>query len=288
MAVAISVIWAGVVAGSVYALLALSYFLLFRATGVLNFAVGGIAGVAGIAAATSNRLTVVAIAIGLVYAVGVSVGIDLFVTRFVQARETTHFGTVLALAATLFVLIQLVGEAFTRATALGKPLVNGHIVIGSNSFTWHEIVLTLGTIAATASVFIWLRHGRRGRLLAAVGDDPVAARTICLPIAAVRLLTVSLAGLVAGLAGTMFVGYAPLDFQSGLHLSLVGFIAVVIGGLASVWGSLVGGLLLGVIESLGGWFFGARWNDYVLLAVVLITFRLRPEGLFASSVRSWD
>jgi branched-chain amino acid transport system permease protein len=79
-----------------------------------------------------------------------------------------------------------------------------------------------------------------------------------------------------------------MDFQTGFDLSLLGFLAVVIGGLASVWGSLVGGLLLGLLQSTGAWLIGARWFDYLLVAVVVLAFRLRPQGLFATSVRDWD
>jgi branched-chain amino acid transport system permease protein len=289
MAVAISVIWAGVVAGSIYALLGLSYFLLFQATRVLNFAVGGVAGVAGIATAmnTDQRLALTLL-IGIGYAAAAMLVIDVLVTRVIQARETTHFGTVLALAAALFVLIQICGVAFTQSTVLGRTIVRGAVSVADTTFTWQGILICVVAVLTTALGAVWLRFGRRGRLLAAIGDDFEAARTLCFPVESVRLVTVAAAGLVAGLAGALFAAQSPIDFRSGLHLSLVGFIAVVIGGLASIWGSLVGGLLLGVCQSLANWRLGAQWNDYVFLAIVLGVLWIRPQGIFAIRVRSWD
>jgi branched-chain amino acid transport system permease protein len=289
MAVAISVIWAGVVAGSIYALLGLAYFLLFRATRVLNFAVGGVAGIAGMATATAtDRQLALTLLIGIGYAAGAMLVLDLIVTRVIQARETTHFGTVLALAAALFVLIQICGVAFTQSTVLGRTIVRGAISISDTTFTWQGILVCATAVLTTAIGAAWLRFGRRGRLLSAIGDDFEAARTLCFPVESVRLVTVAAAGLVAGLAGALFAAQSPIDFRSGLHLSLVGFIAVVIGGLASIWGSLVGGVLLGVCQSLANWRLGAQWSDYVFLAIVLGVLWIRPQGIFAIRVRSWD
>jgi branched-chain amino acid transport system permease protein len=289
VAVVISVVWSGVVAGSIYALLGLSYFLLFRATRVLNFAVGGVAGIAGMAAATStDHGLATSLLIGIGYAAAAMFVIDVVVTRLVQARETTHLGTVLALAAALFVLIQISGVAFTQSTVLGQAVVDGSFTVSGEQFAWQGVLVCALALTTTVAGFLWLRHGRRGRLLAAIGDSFEAARTLCLPVESVRVLTVLASGVVAGIAGTMFVAQSPMDFQTGLHLSLVGFIAVVIGGLASIWGALLGGVSLGVVQALAGWWIGARWNDYVFLAIVLVAFWVRPEGLFAVRVRSWD
>jgi branched-chain amino acid transport system permease protein len=288
MAVAISVIWSGVVAGSIYALLGLSYFLLFQATRVLNFAVGGVAGIAGMATATTHHRLIVALLIGIVYAALAMLILDLIVTRVIQARETTHFGTVLALAAALFVLIQISGVAFTQSTVLGRTIFQGALSVSGQTFTWQGIFACVLAVASAGLGAAWLRFGRRGRLLSAIGDDFEAARTLCFPVETVRVVTVLGAGVVAGVAGAMFAAQSPIDFQTGLHLSLVGFIAVVIGGLASVWGSLVGGMLLGVVQGLANWRLGGQWSDYVFLAIVLGVLWIRPEGIFAVRVRSWD
>ena len=160
--------------------------------------------------------------------------------------------------------------------------------MSGTSFTWQGIMVCLLALLTTVLGAVWLRFGRRGRLLSAIGDNFEAARTLCFPVESVRVLTVVAAGLVAGLAGAMFAAQSPIDFRSGLHLSLVGFIAVVIGGLASIWGSIVGGVLLGVCQSLANWRLGAQWSDYVFLAIVLGVLWIRPQGIFAVRVRSWD
>ena len=279
------VVWAGAVTGAIYALVGLSYLLIFRATRVLSFAVGGIAGLAAVASATwtgSSALLAAAAAVGL--GVAASVMLDTLITRPVQAREVGHFGTVMALAAALFVMIQVTGLVFTQQTVLGEPLLAGSVTVVGHTITRHSVLVVFLSVAATAAIAEWFRRGRRGRLLSAVGDNPDAARRLCLPIATVRVLAVSLAGCVAAAAGVLNVGRAPMTFQTAFSLSLVGFLAVVIGGLASAWGPLCGGILLGMLESVGARLIGAHWRDYLFLLVVLLAFRLRPQGIFAADV----
>jgi branched-chain amino acid transport system permease protein len=289
MGTTIAVVWAGLVSGSIYCLIGLAYLLVFRATRVLNFSLGGTAGLAGVAFGTATEVpAVVAIGFGILLAVLGTLIIDSLVTRPVQARDTGHFGAVLALAAALFVVIQFTGHFFTQASVLGTALVDGGVEVAGQDVSYQGILTVVLTVGACTAAFWWLRSSRSGRLLAALGDDDEAARVLCLPVGLVRIVAVGLAGLVTGLAGVLYIGRSPMDFQTGFDLSLLGFLAVVIGGLASVWGSLVGGLLLGLLQSTGAWLIGARWFDYLLVAVVVLAFRLRPQGLFATSVRDWD
>lgn len=285
----VAVVWAGLVSGSIYCLVGLAYFLVFQAARVLNFSLGGTAGLAGIATATSTgQPLVVACLYGVGLAIVATVLIDVVVTRPVQARDTGHFGAVLALAAALFVCIQLTGHFFTQSSVLGRAWIGGGAHLAGQVISYQGILTLAIALAAITATFYWLRTSRSGRLLAALGDSPEAARVLCVPVRLIRLLAIVLAGLATGLAGVLYIGRSPMDFQTGFDLGLLGFLAVVVGGLASVWGSLCGAMLLGLLQSVGAYVIGARWFDYVLVAVVLIAFRLRPQGIFATSVRDWD
>jgi branched-chain amino acid transport system permease protein len=284
-----SVAWAGVLSGAIYALLGLSYLLIFRATTVLSFAVGGSAGLAGVAIASwRDWPQAQSVVFAVVLGAAAAVFIDVFIARPVQAREIGHFGTVLALAASLFVLIQLTGLLFGRQTLLGDPVRDGTIDVAGQTLTTHSLVVVVFAVAVTALLATWMRRGARGRLLRALGDNAEAAHVLCLPVGGVRILAVGLAGALAAAAGILHAGRAPMTFQSGFEMSLVGFLAVVIGGLASAWGPLFGGLLLGLVESVGSRLWGAQWRDYLLVVVVLVAFRLRPQGIFSTAVRDWD
>lgn len=264
--------------------------MIFRATSVLSFAVGGSAALAGIAAASVNAqqpLWIAAVA-GFALAVVSTLVIDFAVIRPVQAREIGHFGTVMALAACLFVLIQLTGQAFTQGAVIGTPIVDGTLTLLGQTVTEHSALTLVLAVLMTGALAVWLRVARSGRILSALGDNAHAALMLALPVTRVRVIAIALAGLIAGVAGVLDVGRAPMTFQTGFDLSLIGFLAVVIGGTASAWGPLVGGIFLGLLESMGARVIGAQWKDYLFLVVILIAFRVRPQGLFATAVRHWD
>jgi branched-chain amino acid transport system permease protein len=278
-----SVIWAGILSGAIYALVGLSYLFVFRATGALSFATGGIAGLAGIAAATSvglPPLLAALLAVGL--AVVASLVLDYLVIRPIQAHDLGQFGTVLALTAALLLIIQVTGLLFTHQAVLGRPLVDGDIDVAGSQITIHGLLAVTTALLATLATVFWLRFGRRGRLLAALGDDRETARLLALPVGSVRLIAVVLGGAAAGLAGVFNAGRAPMDFQTGFDLSIVGFLAIILGGLASAWGPMAGGLLVGLIASIGARLIGATWEQYLLLLAVFIAFAFRPGGIFGT------
>jgi branched-chain amino acid transport system permease protein len=284
----ITVIWGGVTIGAFYALLGLSYLLILMGTRTLNFGVGGFAVFAAVGSAvwaedTSRTIALLAaIAAGCVLAIAS----DTLVARPIQARDTGHYAVVIALAAVFFVVVQITGEWLTAAPVFGQPLSTA--VFFEGRVTGQSVILVAAAVLATAAAWAWFKYGRRGRLLSAVGDEWQAAVLLCLPIGRLRILAVALGGLLAGIAGVLISGQAPVNFHSGFSWALVGLVALMIGGAASAWGPLVGGLIIGLSGTLGTYWVGSTFlgvRDYVLLAVVLLVFKFRPEGLFAKAIR---
>jgi branched-subunit amino acid ABC-type transport system permease component len=282
-----SVIWEGLVSGALYGLIGLAYLLILQATRTYNFAVGSFVGFAGVAYATWGQTLPFGVAAGLVLLVSVALATvtDLAVTRPIQGRETGHFGVVLGLTAAFFVIIQVTRQIFSARTVLGQPAVDGAVLVAGTTFTLQSLLTVAVAVALSGAVQVWQSHGRRGRLLAAVGDNWDAAVLLCLPIGGIRYLAVGLGGAVCALAGMLLAGASPLSFHSGFGLALTGFLALVVGGAASTWGPLLGGSVIGLTETVGARVIGASIREYLLLLVILIVFRLRPHGLLAKVVR---
>lgn len=275
--------------GAQYGLIALGYFLFFRGTTAVNFSMGAYVMVAAMAASwiVSEKAGPVALAAsaGLGAAMVLSWITEAGILRPIAARTHAEFGAVLAIIALMFVIEQVTGLAFGRQPLVGAPFVDREIEVGSSAVSSQDIlalVVTLATFLAAAS---WLRHGRYGRMVRAVGDNERAARVLGLPVRRVRTAAVVATGLVCGIAGVLVSAQTPVDFHTHLALSIAGFLAFVIGGAGSAWAPLLGGAILGGIEVLAARFVGGWSRDFVLLALVLLVFTLRPEGLVAIRVR---
>lgn len=285
-----SVLWTGLGTGALYGLTALGYFLFFRATTAVNFAIGAYVMFAGMAMAhlTSEGTNHWSLGIGIALASAIVLVwvAESLVLRPIMARSKDDFGAVVAIVALMFVIEQLAGILFGKRPVAGLPAFDSVFTM-DGAVIESRLVWSLGlAIVLFAAVSAWLKYGRYGRMLRAVGDNETAARLLGLPIRRIKFAAVLVTGLVCGFSGVLQVSQAPLNFHSHLGFAITGFIAFVIGGSAGAWAGLAGGLVLGLIEALSVWYLGGGARDYVLLALVLIVFSVRPEGLFSVKVRT--
>lgn len=276
--------------GAFYGLIALGYFVFICATKAVNFAIGAVVMFAAMCSAYLQTLMGFPVPFAMLTAVAAAVFLiwvaETGVLRTIMARAKDEFGAVMAIVALMFVIEQLAGIVFTKRPLIARPLVDGLIFVGDSFIEYHTIMVLVVAVAVFASVDLWMRRGRYGRMLRAVGDNESAARILGLPIRRIKSVAVLVTGIVCAIAGTLFVTYAPVNFHSHISFAVLGFIALVIGGMGSAWAPLVGGLILGVIETASNYLLGGGARDYVLLALVLLIFAFWPSGLFHTKVRT--
>jgi branched-chain amino acid transport system permease protein len=230
---------------------------------------------------------VLALVLGLAFAVVISGLTELLVVRQVQKRAGAgELPALVAVTAVLFIVQQGAGAIF------GRPALPGQVLVSFGPWQFGDVYLagtTVVLVASTAVIFIavslWMRHSRTGRLLRAVGDNRAAAALLGLPVGRIRLIAFLLAGLIAGVAGLLYAPKTGVSFTSGLSWTLVGFLALVIGGTGRTWAPLVGGLLLGAIQVFAPFYFGSLGPTTMVLLIALLFFAFRPQGLFSTRVR---
>ena len=280
----------GLANGAFYGLIALGYFVFTCATKAVNFAIGAVVVFAALCSAflqismgfptPVTMLTAVAAAVFLIW---VS---EAAVLSTIMSRAKDEFSAVMAIVALMFVIEQLAGILFSKRPLIAKPLVDGLIFVGDSFIEYHSIMILVVAVITFAGVDFWMRKGRYGRMLRAVGDNEDAARILGLPIRRVKGVAVLVTGIVCAVAGTLLVTYAPVNYHSHIGFAVLGFVALVIGGMGSAWAPLAGGLILGVIEATSNYLLGGGARDYVLLALVLFIFAFWPAGLFHVRVRT--
>jgi len=295
----------GLMAGMLYSLVALGFVLIFKASGVFNFAQGAMVLFAALAMARfadwlpqlsgiHNKFLVNLLA--FVGAVAVMVLVAWLVERLVLGKLVNQEGVAL-LMATLGVTYFLDGFGQTIFGSdiykidVGMPkdpmFLLDDIFQGGILVNQEDLVAALLAAALVASLTAFFQYTSTGRALRAVADDHQAAQSIGIPLDRIWVIVWSVAGFVALVAGIIWGSKLGVQFSLSL-VALKALPVVILGGLTSVPGAIIGGLIIGVGEKLSevylGPFLGGGieiWFAYVLALFFLL---MRPQGLFGEKI----
>jgi branched-chain amino acid transport system permease protein len=271
----------GLAIGSVYALMALGFVLVFQATGVVNFAVGQLVMLGAFLGVTTGSKLLGGLggwAFALVLMTIAGVAFYLLVYRPLSRRPlvTVIVGTI-AIGIVLQNLALQVFGALPRQ--LPSPFGSGTVELAGVSLSVHQLVTLAVTALAVAALYWLLFRTPLGIRVRAVAQDPDAARLMGINVAAVHLFTWSLAGALAGLAGLLLGPIWFVDASLGDPLALKAFASTIIGGFGSVPGAVLGGAVVGVTESLCAAYVSSAYKDAIVFGLMLAVLFVRPRGL---------
>lgn len=274
----------GLLSGGVMALIALSFVLVYKGTGVVNFAVGEVMMVGAYlyyAAAVTFKLPP---ALAFLVAMGVISVLAMLVERAIlrplsgQPGVSVMMATI-GMASIMHGSVEAIwgGDTFSPPPLLPrKPIFLGEVMIPG---------AVLGNFAIAALLIIgfllFFRYSKTGVALRATASDPVTAATLGININFASGLTWVLAGTVGTVAGVLIASSAGLS-PALAAAALSVFAAIILGGMDSVLGAIVASLIIGLVESLTAGYLGGKARDIVPYLVVLVILVVRPYGIFGT------
>lgn len=276
----------GVVVGSGYVLVALGLTLIFGVLGLPNLAHGET--YMGGAFVTYTLVSVVGwnywVAIPVGMAAGAAIGIIVYEVAFrplEKAAEVTLFISALAVATILGQLAVLIFGTGSRV--IGTP-VEGIVRLGGVTVTKFSIVILALVLVATVLLWMILHRTWFGRSMRALSQNRMAAELMGVNVRVVAYGTFALGSAVAALAGGVLGGIFPIFPTMGLEPVMKAFIVIVLGGVGSIPGVVVGGLLLGIVESLGAGYLSSDYRDPIAFGILVFVLALWPTGLARGKV----
>ncbi len=278
----VQLVVAGLSFGAIYGLLAVGYVAVFTVSPVINLAQGEFAvsaAMCSIALVTAGVALPAAVLGGLLSGIAVA----LLLQRLILApvRDLTVLTSViltLGASAVIKALLLIIAgpDAFALPRMPGPDLQLAGVSIGA------QVLWTFAATAIVVVVLTWFyERTLAGKSLKACAQQPQAARLVGISVKHAAMGAFAIAGLTAAVAGILS---SPLHFttwESGLVLGLKAFVAAAVAGLSSVRGAILGGLLLGVIESLVAGYIDSGYRDAVAFVVLISVLILRPQGVFA-------
>lgn len=286
----------GIIAGSIYALVALGFTVIYRTVRFFHFAHGVVytAGAYLAYSVVSFWLLVfsenpsvagwlLSCFVGIFGAGILGILIDRFVYYPLRRKNASNLIFLLAsFGVFIFLqnLIQLIYGAQILTLRTG-PIKEGHHFLGA---VITDIQILILVVSCLLLVILWLfiQKTKLGKAMRAVSDDPLAASVVGINSEKIIRISFLVGSALAGVAGILISYETNIEPTMGFTALLKGIIASIVGGIGSIPGAVLGGFFLGLVENLGIWKISAGWKDCIAFVVLIIFLLLRPQGFFGT------
>jgi branched-chain amino acid transport system permease protein len=280
-AVLVQAVLTGLLSGGVYGLVALGLTLIFGVLDIINFAHGALLTVgmycswALVDSFGLSPYATLAITVPVMFLVGAAIQaglIDRVLGQPLENQLLLTFGVAIVAENLL-----LVGFGADPRSVSGGP--GGSLEILGATASWARIVAFFGALAIAGAVWALLQRSRTGTAIRAVASNPGGARLVGVDVRRIYVITFGIGTACVGAAAALILPFTPLEPTAGATFTILAFVVVVLGGLGSVPGAILGGLLIGVAQEVGGVVFPAQSKLLAVFIVFLAVLFLRPQGL---------
>jgi branched-chain amino acid transport system permease protein len=281
----------GLVVGSLYALCALGWGLIYGTTLHFHVAHGAVFSLAAYFAYVGQKLLHLPLGVAVVAAILAAAAagllIDLLLYQQLERRGALRTSLFIASLGLLILIENLLAIAFTPdPMRMDIGVLDTSLVVGPVFLTYLHVLTVVLAVTGYLALMLFLKRSRWGQAIRAVSSSPEMARTVGIDLRRVHLLTYAIGSALAAPAGilvAMDVGAEPFR---GTRFVLLASVAVIMGGIGSIPGAMLGGLFLGLLENVGIWQLPSEWQSAISFGVFLLFIVLRPRGFFGRSVQS--
>jgi branched-chain amino acid transport system permease protein len=295
----------GLVLGSMYALVALGYTMVYGVLNLINFAHGDVLMVGAMTGLTILKYlneyapdlpgyVKLAIAIGGAIPVCIIVNVIIERVAYRRLRNAPRLAPLIT-AIGVSILLQTFAMMIWTRNPLPFPqlLSSEPVVIGGALISQTQILLLVLAAVSMAGLVLLVEKTKMGRAMRATAENPRVAGLMGVDSNKVIVATFALGAALAAVAGVMWgANYASIQFAMGFVPGLKAFSAAVLGGIGNIYGAMIGGIVLGIIESLGagyigdltGGFLGSHYQDIFAFVVLILVLTVRPSGIMGERV----
>jgi branched-chain amino acid transport system permease protein len=295
----------GLVLGSMYALVALGYTMVYGVLNLINFAHGDVLMIGAMIGLTILNVLehvapglpgYVALAIAIGGAIPVCMLVNILIERvaYRSLRNAPRLAPLITAIGVSILLQTFAMMIWGRSPLPFKQLLSTEpILIGGALISQTQLLLLVLAALAMVALVVLVEKTKMGRAMRATAENPRVAGLMGVDSNRVIVATFAIGAALAAVAGVMWgANYASIGFAMGFTPGLKAFSAAVLGGIGNIYGAMIGGILLGIIESLGagyigdltGGFLGSHYQDIFAFVVLIIVLTIRPSGIMGERV----
>ena len=277
----------GIIIGGIYALIALGFNLIYSSVRFYHM-LYGILAVLGVYFLRFFQMTfhwpfalMVFLASFLIGLIGMASWQWFYRPLAITKKASSLVMLVLSFGALIVVqnLIALVWKNNTYSISITETIKSGYQFFGL-SITFNQLVILITTFISVILLELFLGRTKWGMAIRAIGDNPELTTTIVLKTNQIILIVFFIGSFMSSISASLIALEIGVRPTYGLMLVMKAIIASIIGGIGSIRGAMFGGLLLGITENMGIYFFGAQWQEVTAFTLLTIFLLFRPQGLF--------
>ena len=281
----------GVVVGSLYVLCALGWGLIYGTTLHFHVAHGAVFTLAAYYAYAGQKLLGLPLAVAVIVAIAAAalsgLLIDLFIYQPLERRGAIRTTLFIASLGLLTLIENLLAILFTPdPLRMDVGRLADAVQLGPVFLTRLHLVSVASAVLGFLALMAFLKYSLWGRAIRAVSSSPEMARTVGIDLRRVHLLTYAVGSAISAPAGILVAMDVGVEPYRGTTFVLLASVAVIMGGIGSIPGALLGALFLALLENLGVWKIPSEWQSTISFGVFLIFIVVRPRGFFGRKIQS--
>ena len=281
----IQYLFTGITVGSIYAMVAVGFNIIYNVTDIINFAQGEFVMLGGLIMVFFTVTAKLPLPLAFVLTIAAVTAVGALMERFtINPLKNASVLTMIIVTIAVSILFKGIAMFVWGKDPYIFPPFSGSkplFVFGAAIQTQTLWVLFL-TAVMVVLMTIFFKKTRYGKAMLACADDPEAARLVGIKVNTMILISFALSAAIGAAAGAVITPISLMEYDRGALLALKGFGAAVLGGLGSFYGAVVAGVLLGIIESMCAGLVSSGYKDAVALILLLLVLYIRPSGLFGN------
>ena len=284
MEIAIQIFFNSVIAGSIYLLVGLGFWMIYKTVKFFDLGYGALITIGAYGTFWAYKILGLSlfpsVALGIVLAAVLSFLLERFVYRPLRRRKASNM-VLLVASLGIFTMGQaIVAILFSsQFKVLQKGTQQVFEILGA-FITMPQVIIISSAILLAIALFLFLKYSMIGKSLKAISDDEEVSKIVGINTNRFIAYAFLIGGALAGYSGIMAGFDTGIEPTMGMNLLLKGVIAVIIGGMRNIWGVVLGAFLLGFVENLVVWYWSGEWKDAVAFGVLIIFLLFRPKGIF--------
>jgi branched-chain amino acid transport system permease protein len=278
-------LFTGVTVGSIYAMVAVGFNIIYNVTDIINFAQGEFVMLGGLIMVFFTVTAKLPLPLAFVLTIAAVTGVGALMERFtIHPLKNASVLTMIIVTIAVSILFKGIAMFIWGKDPYIFPPFSGSkpLFIYGAAIQTQTLWVLFMTAVMVVLMTIFFKKTRYGKAMLACADNPEAARLVGIKVNTMVLISFALSAAIGAVAGAVMTPISLMEYDRGALLALKGFGAAVLGGLGSFYGAVVAGVLLGIIESMCAGLVSSGYKDAVALILLLLVLYVRPSGLFGN------